>query len=656
MARGLTRDQIGITEEMIRTFGDAVFCMSHNIQVREGDPVRNLDFAEIERQREAMGLADVQIAERIGLTREQVMFIRNTEESRRLQIGQQAYLLDLGGGRRFRAEKVTRLEDRFRFSENALRLRAAMAFDPQQVGEYLRRGWWRDDTLSGWIARHAKERPEAPALIQGSVTISWRELADRSACLAEGLRLAGVARGEVVAVQLPNVTEFVLAYLAICRLGAVMSAIHMAYRDAELAPLLIHNRAVAAICLVRDNDWSPAEAYCSMRASIPTLKTVIALGERADGTLSLGDLIEKSSPLAAQAVPAPVASDPFLLLYTSGTISAPKAVPHSYHTMLSNARLGALEHRGTSPHRILSAAPFSHLFGLYSLHVAWSAGAAVVLLPVFSPPELALSIERDKPSGLWAGPAHIAACRALGLFEKYDFGSLKLAILSGSACPPELVRWFQAKIPDCAVIQLWGMTETQGALYTRPGDAPDVAASTAGRPSPGTEVRILKPDGSPCAANQEGELQVRGCLLFPGFFDNDAANQTAFTADRWYRTGDLATADAEGNVAITGRDKDIINRGGVKFNPRDVEDLLDAHPKVLQSAIVPMPDPVLGERACCFVTLRPGASALALEEVTEFLLLHNIAKTKLPERLVVVPEMPLTPTRKIIKRQLKIPA
>lgn len=656
MPRGLTRDQIGVTEEMIRTFGDAVFGMSHNVQVREGDPVRMLDFAEIERQREAMGLADAQIAERIGLTREQVMFIRNTEESRRLKIGKQAYLLDLGGGRRFRAEKVVPLEERFRYSADALRLRAAMDFDPRQVGEFLRRGWWRDDTLSGWLARHAVERPEAPALVHGDVTISWRELADRTARLAEGLRRAGVARGEVVVVQLPNVAEFVLAYLAVCRLGAILSPIHMAYRDAELAALLSHNRAVAAICLARTKDWSPAEAYCAMRASIPSLKTVIALGERIDGTLSLADLIENSAPLAERVIPPPVASDPFLLLYTSGTTAAPKAVPHSYHTLLSNARLGALEHRVTSAGRILSAAPFSHLFGLYSLHVAWSEGAAAVLLPTFSPQELARTVARDRPTGLWTGPAHIAACRASGLFDTHDFGSLRLVIMSGSACPPELVRWFQARIPDCAVTQLWGMTETQGALYTRPGDSLEVAARSAGRPSPGTEVRIVSPDGGPCAAGQEGELQVRGCLLFPGFLDNDAANQDAFTADRWYRTGDLATMDAAGNVAITGRSKDIINRGGVKFNPRDVEDLLDGHPKILQSAIVPMPDAVLGERACCFVSLRPGVTGLTLQEVIEFLLQHDIAKTKLPERLVITPEMPVTPTRKIIKSRLKIPA
>jgi non-ribosomal peptide synthetase component E (peptide arylation enzyme) len=188
------------------------------------------------------------------------------------------------------------------------------------------------------------------------------------------------------------------------------------------------------------------------------------------------------------------------------------------------------------------------------------------------------------------------------------------------------------------------MTETQGALYTRPGDALEVHCSSAGRPSPGTEVRIA-----------DGELQVRGCLLFPGFYDNDEANAAAFTPDGWYRTGDLAAADAAGNYSITGRVKDIINRGGVKFNPRDVEDLLDSHPKVLQSAIVPMPDPILGEKACAFVVLRRKEETVRLEELTEYLLQKNIAKNKLPERLVIVADMPLTPTRKIIKGKLKLP-
>ena len=199
------------------------------------------------------------------------------------------------------------------------------------------------------------------------------------------------------------------------------------------------------------------------------------------------------------------------------------------------------------------------------------------------------------------------------------------------------------KVPACAGTQLWGMTELQAGLYTRPGDGIAVAAMSAGRPSPGTQVRI----------SADGELQVRGPLAFSGYYRNEEATRAAFTEDDWFRTGDLAERRDE-NYAITGRSKDIINRGGVKFNPVDVETLLDAHPKILQSAIVPMPDPVLGEKACAFVTLKPGAAEPSLDELCEYLLAREIAKNKLPERLVVIAEMPLTPTRKIIKGKLRV--
>ena len=654
MARGLTREQLGITEAMIATYGEAIFRMSHNLQVREGDPVRRLDWQEIDRQREAMGLADGQIAEKLGLSREQVMFIRNTEESRRFRLGQQAYLMDLGGGKRFRPERVVPFEQRFRYSEDALALRSAMQFDGNRVAEFVSKGWWRDDTLTKWLVRNAAERPQGAAVVHGALTLTWSGLSARVAGFASGLAHTGVQAGDVVAVQLPNVPEFIVAYLAIARLGAVMTTIHMAYRGSEFFALLRHSRAKAIVCLAQAKDWSPASAAVGLRESIPTLKTVIALGESVSGATAFAE-VEAAPAAAIRELPGPAAGDPFLLLYTSGTTASPKAVPHSYHTLLSNARLGVPEHGIASSDRILSAAPFSHLFGLYALHVAWAAGAASVLLPQFTPPDLAATVERDKPTALWTAPAHIAACRAMGLFDKHDFSSLKLVIMSGSACPAELVRWLAATLSDCAVTQLWGMTETQAALYSRPGDAIEVSAKSAGRASPGTEVRVVSLMDEPCAPGEEGELQVRGCLAFPAFYDNAEANATAFAPGGWYRTGDLATMDEGGNVAITGRAKDVINRGGHKFNPRDVEDLLDSHPLVLQSAIVPMPDPVLGEKACCFVALRPGAEAVTLEELVAYLAERNIAKMKFPERLVIVAEMPLTPTRKIIKGKLTIP-
>lgn len=543
---------------------------------------------------------------------------------------------------------------RVRPREDAPALRSVLRFDEAQAVEFVARGWWREDTLSQWLARHALERPAAPALVHAGAVVSWKALAERAERFAAGLRAAGVSAGDVVAVQLPNIPEFVVAYLAVCRLGAVMSTIHMPYRGSEFETLLRHSRARAIVCLSQAKDWSPAEAALELKASIPTLRAVIALGAPLAGALAFPELAA-TTPHGLAPVAGPLAGDPMLLLYTSGTTAAPKAVPHTYQTLLSNARLGAPEHGIGPDSRVLSAAPFSHLFGLYSLHVCWAVGAAAVLLPAFTPPDLAQAVERDRPTALWTAPAHMAACRALGLFDKHDFSSLKLAIVSGSACPPELMRWLAARLAGCAMTQLWGMTETQAALYTRPGDPLEVSANSTGRASPGTEVRVALGGDTECARGEEGELQVRGCLAFPGFFDNEAANAAAFAPGAWYRTGDLATMDADGNVAITGRAKDVINRGGHKFNPRDVEDLLDSHPKVLQSAIVPMPDPVLGEKACCFAVLRPGVAGLTLEELVDYLAERNIAKMKFPERLVVVNEMPLTPTRKIIKSRLKIP-
>lgn len=654
MARGLTREQIGVSEEMIETFGDTIFRMSHNYQERVGDPIRELNWEEIERQKENLGLADGQIAERIGMTREQVMFIRTIMERRRFRTGHYARLLELGGGRRFRADRFTPHLDRFAYDEEAIALRGAMVFRPEAAKKFVSEGWWRDDTLPKWLDRHAGERPDAPAIAAGDTTLSYGELAEQVETLARAIYGAGVKKGDVVALQLPNIPEFLIAYLAIARIGAVLMTIHMPYRAAEIETLVNHAQARAVICLSETKDWSPAGTIAGMRAKLPSVRQVIALGKPVEGALSLSDMM--ASSLDEELPDPPVASDPFLMMFTSGTTAAPKCVVHPSHTMLSNARVGAPEHTIGPDDRVISAAPFSHLFGLYSFHVALAAGACSVLLPVFTPPDLAAAIENGKPTGLWTAPAHMAAMQGMGLFDKHDLSSLKMMIMSGSACPPDLVRWVANALPNCAVTQLWGMTETQGALYSRPGDSLDVAATSAGRPSPGTEVRVVDLEGNVVPTGEEGELQVRGSLLFPGYFKNDAANRDSFTEDGWYKSGDLATEDADGNVAITGRIKDVINRGGVKFNPRDIEDLLDGHAKVAQSAIVPMPDPVLGERACAFVTLAPGADTVSLEELCDHLMERKIAKNKLPEKLVVVDEMPLTPTRKIIKGKLVIPA
>ena len=474
--------------------------------------------------------------------------------------------------------------------------------------EYLERGYWRDDdTLAHWLARHAAERPDATAVVGAGDRVTWRELERRVRCVAQGLRDKGIGPGDVVAVQLPNTLEFLLVHLAAARLGAVMCTLHMPYRGAEIEAILAHSNAKLFV----------TSAY------------------------SFSELIR--APALPSEYPAPDARDAFLLLYTSGTTASPKGVLHPSRTLLGNSRMGAREHGLTVESRVLCAAPLSHLYGLYSLHCAWSVGACTVLLPAFKPDELANAVQRERPTALWCGPAHLAACRNAGLFDSHDWSSLKLAIVSGSFAPSALMHYVAGKLPGCAVTQLWGMTELQAGLYTRRADGIEVASISAGRPSPGTQLRLAA----------DGELQVRGPLAFSGYYRNEEATRAAFTEDGWFRTGDLAERRGE-NYAITGRSKDIINRGGVKFHPADVEALLDGHPKILQSALVPMPDAVLGEKACAFVTLRPGAGEPTLAELCDYLLARQIAKTKLPERLVVIPEMPLTPTRKIIKSKLRV--
>src|SRR5438876_424817 len=357
------------------------------------------------------------------------------------------------------------------------------AYRAEDERAHLDRGWWRDDdTLWQWLGKHAASRPDAPAV--GELT--WQALHERVLGVAEGLR----GKGDVVAVQLPNTLEFLVVHLAIARLGAVMCTVHMPYRGAEIEAILAHSGAK----LFFNSAYPLAE-------------------------------LEAAEPLGAD-YPAPDSRDPFLLLYTSGTTASPKAVPHAYRTMLGNSRLGAQEHRLDARSRVLCPAPFSHLYGLYSLHCAWSVGACTVLLAAFKPDELASTVERERPTALWTAPAHVAACRNAGLFDKHDWSSLKLAIVSGSMAPPALVRYFAEKLPGCAVTQLWGMTELQAALYTRPGDGTEAAATSAGRPSPGTQVRV----------SAEGELQVRGPLTFSGYYNNPEENAHAFTTDGWFRS------------------------------------------------------------------------------------------------------------------------
>jgi acyl-CoA synthetase (AMP-forming)/AMP-acid ligase II len=483
-------------------------------------------------------------------------------------------------------------------------------------------------TLWELLERRSRDAPGAASVLFENRKLTNREFRDRALSLARGLSGLGVSRGDVVAVQLPNIPEYLLSYAAICALGATLQPVHMPYRRAELSALLAHSEAKAFICLSRLKDERP-----------PGLKNVISLGEPDEGAIAFSKLAAQA-PLDRVMEGSP--EDRFLLLYTSGTTDNPKGVPHAQRGFLGNAAASVPELEISGEEIILSAAPLTHLYGLYAYHLSLCSGAAMSLLPAFTPPDLASVIEKHKANCVFAGPAHFKPLLDGGLLERHDFSSMRFACLSGSPVPPELAAAVEKKLPKGKTIQLWGMTELQAGSFSRPRDPQPVRHETAGAATPGTELRVV-----------DERLQVRGLSLFNEYLKNPIATREAFTPDGWFETGDTAELSPAGHLRFTGRVKEIINRGGVKYSPLDVEAIIDRMPGVARSAIVPYPDAVLGERACVFVQPAPGAPAATLEAIMRELDRAGVAKFKWPERLELLEAMPLTPTQKVMRGRLR---
>jgi cyclohexanecarboxylate-CoA ligase len=276
-------------------------------------------------------------------------------------------------------------------------------FDPA----YFRaQGWWRDETLGNWIDRCASSAPNRRAILAADRALTYEMLQADVQSLAAGLADAGIRRGDVVVVHLPNVPEFPIAWLAINALGAIMQTVHTPYGIRELEHLIAHGGGTAAIALARTKDRSPAGDIVSLRERIAALRLVIAVGGDVPGAINFSVLLEQGRGKPPR--PRPDANDPFMLLYTSGTTSSPKAVSVTSNHFLSNARMCAVEFGLKPDDRILCLAPYTHLYGLYALELGLAVGATACLLDLFTPAGFVETLKRAKPTVLIAGPAHIA--------------------------------------------------------------------------------------------------------------------------------------------------------------------------------------------------------------------------------------------------------
>ena len=494
------------------------------------------------------------------------------------------------------------------------------------------------------LDRHARERPAERAVVEIAGDdrvreLTWAALASETNEVAGALASLGVGNGDTVAFQLPNRIDFVTIALATLRLGAVCEPLMPIFRERELSFMLRESGARVLVVprLFRGRDYAAMAA--GLRSELPALEHVVVV----DGDALTGE--------AAPESPGPSPDQIAQLLFTSGTSGEPKGALHR-HDALMRAADHHIAHFGlTGDDVIYVPSPLAHQTGfLYGMWIAIRLGAPQVLQEVWDADVGLDAMRRFGVTFVQAATPFLADLARVAEDRSQTPEQLRTFVATGAAIPRELARRSR-EVLDAEVGGAWGTTESCLGCAFAPGDAAERAWGTDGRALSGVSLRIVDDEGTPLSTGEEGNFEVHTNCLFVGYLNRPALTAEAVTEDGWYRTGDLARIDPHGYVRITGRVKDVINRGGEKVPVAEIEQLLHAHPAVRDVAIVAMPDERLGERACAFVV-----GELDFEGMLEYLDSHRVSKTYWPERLELVETLPRTPSGKIQKFILRAQA
>ncbi|MFE5329533.1 beta-ketoacyl synthase N-terminal-like domain-containing protein [Embleya sp. NPDC056575] len=523
------------------------------------------------------------------------------------------------------------------------------------VGDYLIDETMHDRvedprTLPDLFAEAAAAWADAPAVSDGEHTRTWREWRAESHALAAGLQDLGVRPGDPVAVRLANSWEFLLAHVAIADLGAVMVPLHLALGPRELRSLL---ERVPPRVLVLPAEWRGRDELGDARRisaglAVPTRLLVTGEVTETPDVRSFAALLRAYAGRRPRPVPVRP-EQPFVLLPSSGTTSTrPKLCLHSHAGLLANAATVAREGRFRADDTIVSASAFTHLFGLLSVHLSVLVGHRQALLPAWDVETFADLAARVDATVLFAVPAQLRD--VVGRTGTHPPIRLREVRTGGAAVPGRLVAELR-RVAGARTIVQWGMSELGAGTYTLPDDPPEVAVRSIGRPIQDARVRVLDESGAPCALGEVGELQYRGPHVFRGYLGDPELTRAAMTADGWLRTGDRAALAEDGTVAFHGRHAESINVGGLKFGAAEVEAVLDELPQFATVAIGARPDARLGEYPCAVAALRPGAT-IDLDGIRAHLARREVAEYKWPLALIVVDEVPVTPTGKIARGRL----
>jgi acyl-CoA synthetase (AMP-forming)/AMP-acid ligase II len=523
---------------------------------------------------------------------------------------------------------------------------------PETVARYRELGYWSDRTFADILAARAAATPDREAMADEHRRISYGALWGEVRRFAEFLRRQGVGRGDVVTLQLPNRIEFPVVFFALELIGAVANKISADFRAVEVEYILKFSGSKAYVSASEFKGFDFLAMIDSIRPRLPDLSLVVCVDDvERTGVISFAKVVGSTPEISDRDRVRMSPLEIMRMCFTSGTTGNPKGVLHCFNTTLWTAELFNDQLGVTENDVMLGFLPVGLNWGYMNLVQSVMAGCRIVLIERFSAGPVLDLIDREKISYIPTPPAAIVALLNSPELGRHSLASLRIMITGGASAAVETIKAFQAAVPKAKLIELYGMLETGFHTITRPTDDPLKVNGTVGRCMPSMGLRIIDDAGRDLPYGDVGEIAANGPSVHLGYLNNPDANRDSFTADDWFRTGDLGQfVDAEGNVRISGRKKEIINRGGKKYFPREIEELLYQHPNIVQAAVVGTPDPRLGERNCLCVVVKPS-TVLTLDDVVSFLR-GRVADYKLPEELVVMQEFPMTPTGKIRRPEL----
>ena len=523
-----------------------------------------------------------------------------------------------------------------------------------RMAQYRKAGYWRETTSNDWLEAAAGSAPERLALQDRRGRLDYRTYLRRVQRLAARFVTMGLTSDAVIAVQLPNWSEFAVTVNAAMLVGIPFCQYHSDFRSREVEFILGFTEASALVVPNRHRDFDYLAMIEPLRARLPHLKHVMAVGDDVpDGYFDLRTFLEADDdpemPAGALRPRRPAADQLARTAFTSGTTGNPKTVLHTHNTTNCALRFLNRGQRIAADSVLLVFLPVGLNWGLFNVLQAIDAGCRVILQDIFRAEEALALIASERVTHFCCAPAHLVAMLNAPAFESHDLASLQVIMTGGASCPIEVIREVQARMPG-HLLEMYGMLECGTQAHTLLTDDPAEVCGTVGRPVPEMDIRVVDEDGSDVPAGAVGEILTAGPSVTIGYYNNPAANRESFTADGWFRTGDQGCFDARGNLQIVGRTKEMLIRGGANIYPREIEEVLYQHPGIRDAAIVGVPDPRLGERVCACIVPRTG-EAVTFEALTEFLR-GKIATYKLPEYLQIYDDLPRTPTGKVQKQPL----